>query len=169
MVTTDATRAHQLYDQTWEQSKHLFPARAGPPPVRFLTKEERYPKPDPHAAMWVELDDATKSTVGVFITPGQQRAASSKERGVVAAFQKRLLHEWRHFHQPWELLAHPDRSLREADASQFARYWGPRLFGRSGTTVKVTTKGRAADKVVGVSLGGKKMRKTGKKTWKSKQ
>ena len=69
-------RAQQVYEQSWEQAKHLFPARAAAPPVRFLSATEGYPKPNPRAAMWIDW----KPSALVFITPSSGRALASPLR-----------------------------------------------------------------------------------------
>ena len=109
-------RAQQVYERSWEQAKHLFPPRASAPTVRFLSADEHYPKPTPRAAMWVEW----KPSLLVFITPGQSRALASAYAPARRAAQKRLLHEWVHFHQPMPKLGDDLRPL-EYEASQFAR------------------------------------------------
>ena len=142
-------RAQQVYDQSWARAKHLFPERVGAPPVRWLSAAERYPKPNPRAAMWVEFDGPEPT---VYITPGQTTALASDNRGVRAAAQKRLLHEWRHMHQSHELLNAPDLSLREADASQFARQHAG-LFRPRKPKVRITGSGAKRVSSVRVKRG----------------
>ena len=100
--------------------------------------------------MWVEFDGPEPT---VYITPGQTMALSSDNRGVRAAAQKRLLHEWRHqLGQSSELLNAPDLSLREADASQFARKHAG-LFRPRKPKVRVTGSGAKRVSSVRVKRG----------------